>query len=82
MQFNRDEYVFLSRRGSVPRASRAGPCSRSGGGVPGRPGRARYAPLLRRVPPAVAVAVREFRIALHEAGEHALEDRGEHYGAR
>jgi len=25
MQFDRDEFVFLSRRGSVPRISRAGP---------------------------------------------------------
>lgn len=75
MQFNRDEYVFLSRRGSVPRISRAGPDSRPEPRVAARAGRAgSAAPLLRRVPPAVVVAIREFRIALRDGGEH--------YGAR
>jgi len=67
MQFNRDEYVFLSRRGSVPVANRAGPRSRP---EPGGHGRAEpVAPLVRRLAQASRVAIREFRIALEDGGE-------------
>ena len=67
MQFNRDEYVFLSRRGSVPRVSRAGPRSRPVVRAAGRAGRAGgVARRWRNAAVAFLAAVRGTRTALSD----------------
>lgn len=68
MQFNPEAYLLLSRRGSVP--PREGPHLRFDPDLPRPPRGGRSAARrVRRLVPAVRVAVREFRLALDDGGE-------------
>jgi hypothetical protein len=68
MQFNREAYLLLSRRGSVP--PREGPRPRFDPDLPRpRGGDRSAARTVRRLVPAARIAVREFRLALDDGGE-------------
>jgi hypothetical protein len=68
MQFNREAYLLLSRRGSVP--PREGPRPRFHPDLPRpRGGDRSAARRVRRLFPAARIAVREFRLALDDGGE-------------